>query len=134
MRENENLLEETVFPSEEKTIELLFIDDEYGGAHHYKIKKCIGFENGQTRYCSGDKITDFHFLPFVHKINGGTVTDGLQNEQLIIVLKDRIKKLNAKFPHPENENMIIALDLFLEASKRRVEERMDRGVMGELKK
>lgn len=132
MPENEFFLEETVFPSNEKTIK----PDLQGlSAHVYRIRRCMGFVNGKTKYTPKDKpVGHFTILRFVEKNERGGVTPGLQNEQLIIVLKDRIKKLDAKFPHSENQNMLKALDDFLEASKRRVQERMDRGVMGELKK
>lgn len=132
MPENENLLEETVFPSTERTIEPY---RQGQSAHAYFIRKCVGFKNGNTRYAdSAWPGSSFTTIRFVERRENGDIIPGLQNEQLIIMLKDRIKKLDAKFPHPENQNMLKALDDFLEASKRRVEERMDRGVMGELKK
>ena len=135
MPENENILPDTVFPSEEKTIVPRQTDDEYGGAHAYYIRRCKGFKDGETIYAdTSEFVRDWTTIQFVQKLENGQVIPGLQNEQLIIVLKDRIKKLNAKFPHPENENMLNALDDFLEASERRIRERMDRGVMGELKK
>ncbi len=59
---------------------------------------------------------------------------GLQSEQLVLVLLDRAVKLNARFPSDHNTKMIAGLEMFLEACKERVEERMTRGVMGELKK
>ena len=135
MPQKEHLLEATVFPSDVKTIATCQTDDEYGGTHAYYIRRCTGFKVGETIYSdTGEFVRDWTTIQFVQKFENGFLIPGLQNEQLIIVLKDRIKKLDAKFPHPENQNMLKALDDFLEASKRRVQERMDRGVMGELKK
>ncbi len=102
------LLDQTVFPSEEKTIQVLE-DDIYGGAHTYIIKNCLGF-------------------------NDGKMIPGLQSEQLVYVLLDRCQKLNARFPSPQNEKMMTGLQMFLDACKERVQDRLDRGVMGELKK
>ena len=72
-------------------------------------------------------------LQFVHKNEDGTIIPGLQSEQLALILLDRVKKLNAKFPHPTNEKQVAGLQMFLDACKERVQERIDRGVMGELK-
>lgn len=77
-----------------------------------------------------DKTTT---LQFVQKNEDGTVIPGLQSEQLALILLDRVKKLNAKFPHPTNEKQIAGLEMYLDACKERVQERIDRGVMGELK-
>lgn len=120
---------ETVFPSDVQSIAVWNTNDQYGGAHVYSLQGNVGFHDGETHY---EKI--YFPIAFCHNKEDGTVIPGILNEQLIIVLKDRITKLNAVYPHPENENMLIALDEFLAASKRRIEERMNRGVMGELKK
>lgn len=130
MPEKVKFLDETVFPSKTRSIQVYNTDDGYGGAHHYVARLSDGFENGKAKYCD---MNLFLSIFFVQKLDDGHVISGIQNEQLIIILKDRIKKLNAKFPHPENEVMLKALDDFLAASQRRVEERMNRGVMGELK-
>jgi hypothetical protein len=37
-------------------------------------------------------------IQFVHKHEDGTVTPGWQSEQLALILLDRVKKLNEKFP------------------------------------
>lgn len=125
----EQFLDKTVYPSEEKTIAPQDTDDTYGGAHTYLVKKCAGFENGKTQYPGG--IT---YLQFVRKNADGTVVPGLQNEQLYIICIDRLEKMNKKFPDPRNEEMIYHLNKLLDLCKARVEDRMSRGVMGELKK
>jgi hypothetical protein len=59
---------------------------------------------------------------------------GLQSEQIVLALLDRHKKLNDRFPSQQNAKMISGLEIFLAACKDRVQERINRGVMGELKK
>lgn len=123
-------LEACVFPSQEQTISTVIEpEDPYGGAHRYVIRDCLGFKNGETKY-----VDSFQVIQFVEKRDDGSTTPGLQSEQLVLALIDRHKKLNARFPSPHNEKMIRGLEMFLEASRERVEERMSRGVMGELKK
>ena len=123
-------LDACVFPSEEQTISTVIEpEDPYGGAHRYVIRDCLGFKNGETKY-----VDSFQVIQFVEKRDDGSTTTGLQSEQLVLALIDRHKKLNARFPSPHNEKMIRGLEMFLEASRERVEERMSRGVMGELKK
>lgn len=118
----------TVFPSEEKTIQAVY-DETYGGAHCYVIRECLGFADGRTSYVNSSQV-----IQFIMKLDDGTVIPGLQSEQLVLMLIDRHKKLNARFPSPQTEKMIRGLEMFLEASRERVEDRMSRGVMGDLKK
>lgn len=122
------VLDGCVFPSEDRTIEVVR-DETYGGAHCYLIRECLGFVGGQTVYTTIQQV-----LQFVQKLDDGSVIPGLQSEQVVLVLIDRHKKLNARFPSPQNEKMIKGLEMFLEASRERVEDRMNRGVMGDLKK
>lgn len=117
-----------VFPSEEKTIEVVY-DKTYGGAHCYIMRECLGFADGMTSYTGNSQV-----IQFIQKLDDGTVIPGVQSEQLALVLLDRHRKLNRRFPSPQNAKMIQGLELFLEASRERVEERMKRGVMGDLKK
>jgi hypothetical protein len=124
-------LEATVFPSEQRTILIDDTNDTYGGAHQYLATPCRGFTDGKTVY---DYYAPLHVVQFVKKHDDGTVTPGLQSEQLVHILLDRHAKLNAKYPSAQYEKMKAGLEMFLEACKERVEERMARGVMGELKK
>ncbi len=121
------ILDDTVFPSEEKTITVKD-DPIYGGAHCYHIQNCLGFENGTTKY--GNVATAVYFI---RKEEDGTIVSGVQHEQLAIVMLDSIEKLNARFPSPENTKMVEGLHMFLDACKERVEQRIERGVMGKLK-
>jgi hypothetical protein len=122
-------LDGVVFPSDERTIAVLE-DDTYGGAHRYYITNCLGHKDGKTTYTPGEGQT----LQFVMKpANGEEVLPGIQSEQLIILLIDRTERLNAKFPCAENVEMIACLQGALDASKKRVQDRMAREVMGELK-
>ncbi len=117
-----------VFPSEEQTISV--IDDEvYGGAHCYLIRECLGFVDGKTQYTDTQQI-----VQFVQKNDDGSVVPGLQSEQLVLALLDRHQKLNNRFPSEQNAKMVEGLQMFLDACKERVQERIERGVMGELKK
>lgn len=121
-------LDYTVFPSEVKTITVQD-DDIYGGAHEYQIANCLGFNNGQTEYDASTQT-----IQFVKKNDDGSMVPGLQSEQLAYVMLDRAQKLNARFPSAQNEKMIAGLQMFLDACRERVEDRMNRGVMGDLKK
>lgn len=118
----------TVYPSNEKTI---YVEDdiEYNGAHTYYIQNSKGFNNGKAEY--DDTITK---IDFIKKLSDGTIVSGVQSEQLALILMDRAIKLNARFPSPQNEKMIEGLQMFLDACKERIDDRLERGVMGDLKK
>lgn len=116
-----------VYPSNECTIEVIDTDG-YSGAHKYRAKMCTGFSNGKTHY-----IKETDTIQFVQKNEDGTVTPGWQSEQLAIILLDRVRKLNARFPSEYNEKQAKGLEMYLEACKERIQERLERGVYGELK-
>ncbi|HAH24911.1 MAG TPA: hypothetical protein DCL77_14355 [Prolixibacteraceae bacterium] len=120
-----------VLPSAEKTI---FVADDgaYGGAHKYEATNCRGFNNGVTDY--DEHYYSHQTIQFVQKKDDGTIVPGLQSEQLVYILLDRHEKLNARFPSPQNEQMITGLKMFIAACEERVKDRIDRGVMGDLKK
>ena len=117
-----------VFPSEENTVSVV-PDVDYNGAHRYCFQNSLGFKDGKAEY-----IPSLQFIQFVQKNEDGTMIPGVQSEQLILAILDRTKKLNAKFPSPENLTMIYGLEMFLEACEKRIRDRMARGVMGGLKK
>ena len=121
-------LDYKVFPSEEKTIEVE-ANPIHGDTTCYSVKYCVGLADGNTKYID-EKIV----IPFVFKIEGDLTSGGVQSEQLAYILLDRCVKLNKRFPSDHNAKMIAGLDIFLDACKERVEERVTRGVMGELKK
>lgn len=121
-------LDYKVFPSKEHTIQVEE-DAIYGGAHHYRIRHSTGFNNGQATYV--DESSD---IQLVQKNDDGTIISGVQSEQLAYVLLDRAIKLNNRFPSPQNEKQIAGLRMFLDGCEERVRDRMDRGVMGDLKK
>ena len=121
-------IDAVVYPSDEPTISV--VDDAtYGGAHCYVIRECLGFNDGKTQYVETRQV-----IRFVQKNDDGTMIPGLQSEQLVLALLDRHEKLNARFPSEQNAKMIAGLRMFLEACEERVKNRMERGVMGELKK
>ncbi len=51
-------IEAKVFPSEENTITVTE-DAIYGGAHLYKIKNCLGFNDGKTDYVNSCQTIQF---------------------------------------------------------------------------
>lgn len=109
-----------VFPSNKDTIE----------AHRYRARMCAGFNSKKNTTEYTDK-TDT--IQFVQKNEDGTVIPGWQSEQLALILLDRVKKLNEKYPSPQNEKQIQGLQMYIDACRERIEDRMNRGVMGELK-
>lgn len=121
-------LDVTVFPSEVKSI-AVEDDPEYGGAHLYKVMNSTGFNKGETTYERA-----FQTIQFVQKDASGKITPGIQSEQLALILLDRANKLNTKYPSKQNAKMVKGLEMFLEACKERIEDRIARGVMGDLKK
>lgn len=124
------VLDAKVFPSEDCTITVK--DDAiYGGAHEYCIIESLGFD--PVRHVAIHANTT-QVIRFVHKPDDAPMEAGLQSEQLAYVLLDRCQKLNARFPSDHNTKMIAGLEMFLEACRERVQERIDRGVMGQLKK
>lgn len=119
-----------VFPTKEVSVGTLpSTDIDYNGAHAYVFKNCVGWVDGMTKYSGGEQL-----IQFVQKNEDGTIIPGLQNEQLLIALIDRMEKLNAKFPCRENSIMITKLQEALHWQEHRVKNRINRGVMGELKK
>lgn len=118
-----------VYPSVEPTIEVIPTDG-YDGAYRYRAKMCTGFDKNLNTSTYVDK-TDT--IQFVQKNEDGTVIPGWQSEQLALILLDRVKKLNAKYPSEYNEKQIEGLTMYLDACRERIIDRMDRNVMGELK-
>jgi len=121
-------LNKTVFPSTERSISVED-DPEYGGAHLYVFQNSRGFNNG---IAESDQSTQK--IQFVQKNADGTMIPGVQSEQLLIALVDRHKKLNDKFPSREGALAITKMEEALHWLQARVEERISRGVMGNLKK
>jgi len=128
MRKEYRELNETVYPSNEKTLSVIR-EDEYDGAHVYYARNCNGFENGKTGY-----VTTEQQIRFVKKSKDGSVIPGLQSEQLLHILIDRHKKLNAAFPSEFNEDFIAHLEGALQSQRNRVDDRINRGTMGKLEK
>lgn len=100
----------------------------YGGAHCYAIQHSEGFSDGKAKYVPVETR-----IQFVQKNDDGSVINGVQSEQLAYILLDRAIKLNNRFPSPQNEKQIAGLRMFLEGCEERVRDRMNRGVMGDLK-
>lgn len=118
----------SVYPSNVETIE--FMNDDFNGAHRYRIKLSKGYNQTKKRVDYSDKKT---VIQFIQKNADGSVIPGLQDEQLILVMMDRLKKLDAKFHSDTVTKKMKALQDYLDACKERIDERLGRGVYGELK-
>ena len=125
--EDQKLLVETVYPSKDRTIAVRH-DDNYGGAHDYEFQNSLGHIDGKPIYADSKQK-----IQFVMKTEKGMIP-GLQSEQLLIALIDRHKKLNLKFPSREGSLAITKMEEALHWLEARVKERVNRGVMGQLKK
>ena len=123
-----NVLPANVFPSKDCTVAVA-IDPDYNGAHRYQFQNSLGFSDGEAKYDDS-----YQEIQFVQKNLDGSMTPGLQSEQLILAIYDRTKKLNNNFPSEQNIEMMDGLQIFLNACKQRIQDRIDRGVMGDLKK
>lgn len=106
-------------------------DKDYGGAHDYLAKACLGWDSDNN--CS-KFIDELIPVSFVKKEADGTLIGGLQNEQLLTILIDRMVKLNDKFPCDENVEQLRCLREALEWQESRTVARVSRGVMGNLEK
>ena len=116
-----------VYPSDVSTVAVTH-DDDYGGAHLYHIRNSEGRANGESKYAGSEQK-----IQFVKKDLDGTIVPGLQDEQVILVLIDRLVKLNNKFPSREGSLAITKLQEALHWLEARVKEREERGVLGDLK-
>lgn len=118
----------SVYPSNVETIE--FMNDDFNGAHRYRIKLSKGYNQTKKRVDYSDKKL---VIQFTQKNADGSVIPGLQDEQLILVMMDRLQKLDAKFHSDTVTKKMKALQDYLDACKERIDERLGRGVYGELK-
>lgn len=117
-----------VFPSDLRSITVAE-DPDYNGAHRYQFQNSLGYNNGEAQ-----NHNSFQEIQFVQKNLDGTMTPGIQSEQLLIALIDRHKKLNEKFASREGALAITKMEEALMWLEARVKERIERNVMGDLKK
>lgn len=115
-----------VYPSTLNTVKVVD-DPKYGGAHEYILQNSRGYNNNRAEY--DDSTTK---IRFVQKSEDGSIIPGVQDEQLILVMLDRAKKLNKVYPSKWNNMKIHALNIALDACKGRVRGRIADGIMGEL--
>lgn len=92
--------------------------------HKYVAANFENAENGQT-------------IQFIEKVTSEdapsilfTLNDGTTNEELILVLLDRLSYLNGKFPCRENSMAITKLDEALLWLNKRTADRIKRNVEG----
>ena len=116
-----------VYPSSLNTIQVVN-DGKYNGAHKYIIQNSRGYNNGRAEY--DDSYTK---LNFIQKNEDGSIIPGIQDEQLILIMLDRAKKLNAVYPSKWNDIKVHALNIALDACKGHIKGRIADGIMGELK-
>lgn len=116
-----------VYPSSLNSIQVVD-DKKYGGAHEYILQNSRGYNNGRAEY--DDSKTK---IIFIQKNDDGSIIPGIQDEQLILVMLDRAKKLNEVYPSKWNNIKIHALNIALDACKGRIKGRIADGIMGELK-
>jgi hypothetical protein len=124
-------LDAVVFPSTERTIYVRH-DEKYGGAHRYVVANSLGYDPGRKEavYAHGSH----QVLQFVNGVYGtAEQVPGLQSEQIVLILLDRLKKMNAVYPDPSNAKQQAGLEMFLEGCADRVRAREERGVMGQHK-
>lgn len=119
-----------VYPSDIRSIAVA-PDPDYGGAHRYQFQNSLGFN---SKLGLPEIADSFQEIQFVQKNLDGSMTAGLQSEQLLYCLIDRHEKLNAKFPSREGALAITKMQEAIHWLEARVKERMDRQVMGDLKK
>lgn len=111
---------------------IVVVDDEYGGAHLYLAPMSLGMIDGQNAFTD-----QAHAVRFVHKYNdafGRPVTEaGLTDSELVVILLDRLAKLNNKFPSAQYDKMKQGLEMYLEGNRERIDDRLSRNVSGQLK-
>jgi len=119
-----------IYPSTDVTVWGL-PDEAYEGnpTHSFVLRNSTGFENGRANYDDS-----YQGIQFVQKNEDGSIIPGIQTEQLLRVLIERHQALNNKFPSREGALAITHMQTALLFLQERVAERMDRGVMGQLKK
>lgn len=98
------------------------------GCHTYRLKNSIGMFDNEVKF----NDTEIE-LNFMLKKNDGTDIPGIMNEQLYIVLIDRLTKLNEAFPSEQTQMQITLLYQCLLLQEMRVKDRLKRGVMGQHK-
>lgn len=124
---------EPVYGADAPSVRAVHTEDEYGGAHVYEFKPCAGWHDGKTRYAPAYMVKLTFVQKHVTPEGQEYIEAGLQSEQLVQCLIDRHEKLNKRFQSPQHEKMIQGLQMFLDACRERIDDRVNRGVMGDLK-
>ena len=124
-------LEGIVFPSHQRTIFSAFNpeEDEYnGGAHHYCLNHCAGHGANDTVYLFSEQC-----IQFIHVREDGKVIPGIQDEQLLLVMIDRMNRLNDRFPSKYYVEIMTGLEQAREGMEKRKRERLHDEKLGKLK-
>lgn len=101
---------------------------DYNSVHRYRFKNSLGHKDGEAIYDTTEQYIQFC------KMTEDGMMPGVQDEQLLIAMIDRQKELNARFPSDSSIKKLKGLKMALEACEDRVKDRINRGVMGKLKK
>jgi hypothetical protein len=115
-----------VYPAQTPVIGVV-VDPKYKGAHTYLFRETTGRGPKGNMY-----ITSEQKLQFVYGIDDENTVPGITSEQLFLALLDRHIKMDVVYPSDSNKKIIQALETCLQAQKERIDERMERNVIGTL--
>ena len=117
------------------------------GCHTYYLLNCKGWDNekGKTAFVLEDCAdpsdmaifngSDYiQKIDFVQKSTDGSLVPGVTSEQLLNLLEHRHIQMNAAFPSDQNQEFLMHIRAARDLLAERVKDRVNRGVMGDLKK
>jgi len=127
-----------------KDVNLWYAEDNTGlypeGCHTYYVCDCLGWDsvNNKTDFIvagTHDRASpQYQEIRFVQKTITGAVVAGITTEQLLDLIIHRHTQMNSAFPSSQNEEFLAHIASARELLADRVRDRVNRGVMGELKK
>jgi hypothetical protein len=117
------------------------------GCHTYYLLDCLGWDNekGKTAFVI-ENCTDpgnnvvvngdlcIQAIRFVQKSTDGSLMPGVTSEQLLNLLEHRHVQMNVAFPSGQNQEFLMHIRAARDLLAERVKDRVNRGVMGDLKK
>jgi hypothetical protein len=102
----------------------------YSGAHEYIIKLAKGVTEDGKIIPSEKEI----YIPFLQRMNDGSFREGIVHEQVVVMQKNSLFKVNMMFPSEHTQNIISKLTECLELFSLRKKERKEQGKLGKLEK
>lgn len=97
--------------------------------HHYRLTHLVADGKGNLTPTETATYLDF----FLKDSETGEATDGVMNEQVLVILFDRMQYLDSMYPCKENKEVIEHLHQCLTILEARRKDRVDRGVLGQHK-